>query len=103
MAENKWSILEAVNESNNLRASGDEFGYYYKDGMMHIGDPLVFNQPDYSQLNEAIVRQGEKNTAEIKELMGNAQYIDKPPAWSRQSVRSNIFTFLNNFGINPEK
>jgi len=102
VAENKWSILEAVNESNNLRAGGDEFGYYYKDGMMHIGDPLVFNQPDYSQLNEAIVKQGEEDTKNLTELMGKAQYIDKPPAWSRQSVRSNIFTFLNNFGIDPE-
>ena len=47
MTENKWSIFEAIDKSNKLRASGDEYGYYYnKDGMMDIGDPLVFNKPD---------------------------------------------------------
>ena len=111
MAENKWSILEAVNESNNLRAGGDEFGYYYKDGMMHIGDPLVFNQPDYSQLNEDIVRQGEKNTAELKELLGKASEIKAHPQGylpgnipfpTKYQMSNFVTSALNNLGVPME-
>ena len=61
------------------------------------------SQPQlYGDLNERIVEQGEGATEELKDLAGKAEFIDNPPAFSRQSVRSNIFTFLNNLGINPE-
>ena len=102
--DNKYSLFPHYEESVNLRTNG-EFDYVYSGSNLSIGKTHLFPEnrtQDYSQLNKGIEQQGEKSTEEMKGLMGKAQYIDKPPAWSRQSVRSNIFTFLNNFGIDPE-
>ncbi len=109
MTENKWSIFEAIDKSNKLRASGDEYGYYYnKDGMMDIGDPLVFNKPDYSQLNEAIVKQGEEDTKNLTELMGKASEIKAHPQGylpfnipfpTNKQANSFITSTLTNLGI----
>tara|TARA_Y100000593_G_scaffold4444_1_gene8828 strand:+ start:909 stop:3149 length:2241 start_codon:yes stop_codon:yes gene_type:complete len=109
VTENKWSIFEAIDKSNKLRASGDEYGYYYnKDGMMDIGDPLVFNKPDYSQLNEAIVKQGEEDTKNLTELMGKASEIKAHPQGylpfnipfpTNKQANSFITSTLTNLGI----
>ena len=75
----------------------DDYSFSLDNGNMVLSQPQL-----YGDLNERIVEQGEGATEELKDLAGKAEFIDKPPAFSRQSVRSNIFTFLNNLGINPE-
>jgi len=90
------SFISEVVRSNQLRMD-DDYSYSIDNGKMIISQPQL-----YGDLNERIVEQGEGATEELKDLAGKAEFIDKPPAFSRQSVRSNIFTFLNNLGINPE-
>ena len=90
------SFISEVVRSNQLRMD-DDYSYSIDNGKMIISQPQL-----YGNLNERIVEQGQGATEELKDLAGKAEFIDKPPAFSRQSVRSNIFTFLNNLGINPE-
>ncbi len=90
------SFISEVIRSNQLRMD-DDYSFSLDNGNMVLSQPQL-----YGDLNERIVEQGEGATEELKDLAGKAEFIDKPPAFSRQSVRSNIFTFLNNLGINPE-
>ncbi|MBL20009.1 MAG: hypothetical protein CMC82_09370 [Flavobacteriaceae bacterium] len=90
------SFISEVIRSNQLRMD-DDYSFSLDNGNMVLSQPQL-----YGDLNERIVEQGQGATEELKDLAGKAEFIDKPPAFSRQSVRSNIFTFLNNLGINPE-
>ena len=90
------SFISEVVRSNQLRMD-DDYSFSLDNGNMVLSQPQL-----YGDLNERIVEQGQGATEELKDLAGKAEFIDKPPAFSRQSVRSNIFTFLNNLGINPE-
>ena len=111
--DNKYSLFPHYEESVNLRTNG-EFDYVYSGSNLSIGKTHLFPEnrtQDYSQLNEAIVKQGEENTKNLTELMGKASEIKAHPQGylpfnipfpTRYQMSNFVTSALNNLGVPME-
>ena len=107
-----FSIVDEIIKSNELRSSGEEFGYYYnKDGRLDIGDQFAVSESLYVDLNEAIVEEGKSTTEELKGLASKATGIDNNPMGTlplgipyptKQNIDSFVTSFLNKIGVPME-
>jgi len=108
-------IVDEIIKSNELRSSGEDYGYYYdkKTNRLEIGDVNAVTTNMYSGLNEGIQQGGVDTTEELKGLVGKATGIDVPPSGdipivtnltgfrmpSKEKMASNVTSFLTKLGV----
>ena len=108
-------IVDEIIKSNELRSSGEDYGYYYdrKTKRLEIGDVNAVTTNMYSGLNEGIQQGGVDTTEELKGLAGKATGIDVPPSGdipivtdltgirmpSKEKMASNVTSFLTKLGV----
>ena len=108
-------IVDEIIKSNELRSSGEDYGYYYdkKTNRLEIGDVNAVTSNMYSDLNEQIQQGGVDTTEELKGLAGKATGIDVPPSGdipivtdltgirmpSKEKMASNVTSFLTKLGV----
>ena len=108
-------IVDEIIKSNELRSSGEDYGYYYdrKTKRLEIGDVNAVTTNMYSGLNEGIQQGGVDTTEELKGLVGKATGIDVPPSGdipivtdltgirmpSKEKMASNVTSFLTKLGV----
>lgn len=108
-------IVDEIIKSNELRSSGEDYGYYYdkKTNRLEIGDVNAVTSNMYSGLNEQIQQGGVDTTEELKGLAGKATGIDVPPSGdipivtdltgirmpSKEKMASNVTSFLTKLGV----
>lgn len=108
-------IVDEIIKSNELRSSGEDYGYYYdkKTNRLEIGDVNAVTSNMYSDLNEQIQQGGVDTTEELKDLAGKATGIDVPPSGdipivtdltgirmpSKEKMASNVTSFLTKLGV----
>jgi len=108
-------IVDEIIKSNELRSSGEDYGYYYdrKTKRLEIGDVNAVTSNMYSDLNEQIQQGGVDTTEELKGLAGKATGIDVPPSGdipivtdltgirmpSKEKMASNVTSFLTKLGV----
>ena len=108
-------IVDEIIKSNELRSSGEDYGYYYdkKTNRLEIGDVNAVTSNMYIDLNEQIQQGGVDTTEELKGLAGKATGIDVPPSGdipivtdltgirmpSKEKMASNVTSFLTKLGV----